>query len=69
MLVAPLGLPRYLVSVQQAEGVDSLMVGAVESNGCGILIGVLSCTGRGCGIIVVVVVVVVVVADLVQIAG
>ena len=69
LLVAPLGLPRYLVSVQQAEGVDSLMVGAVESNGCGILIGVLSCTGRGCGIIVVVVVVVVVVADLVQIAG
>ena len=65
LLVAPLGLPRHLVSVQQAEGVDSLMVGAVESNGCSILVGVLSCAGRGHGIIVVVVVV----ANLVQIAG
>ena len=68
LLVAPLGLPRHLVSgkVQQAEGVDSLMVGAVESNGRGILASVLSCAGRGRGVIVVVVVVV---ADLVQMAG
>ena len=70
MLVAPLGLLHHLVSVQQAEGVNSLMVRAVESNRYGILIGMLSCAGHRCVVIVVVMVVVMmIVADLIQIAG